>query len=189
MVKRRPRGHAGSATSATSYKTYKTQGDYSNEIGLPYGSSYAWRYRETCLEMGADHFHDIHLLSELAEQDGYCNSGWKKPIWNFSRRRAEYCPRQYADYDYLLMVSLIVPADKIVGRISPADCRTGLLWSRYDTRRMLRKSARIAWAFECNFRTKNWLACRPVSTQLTLFIAAHAALQIEDPILLLSAFT
>lgn len=52
---------------ATSYKTYKTQGNYNNEIGLPYTILHMPDDTEKLvLEMGQDHLGDIHLLSEIA---------------------------------------------------------------------------------------------------------------------------
>lgn len=53
---------------ATIYKTYKTQGNYNNEIGLPYTILHAPEDTEKLvLEMGQDHLGDIHLLSEIAK--------------------------------------------------------------------------------------------------------------------------
>ena len=52
---------------STIYKTYKTQGNYNNEIGLPYTVLHMPEGTEKLvLEMGQDHLGDIHLLSELA---------------------------------------------------------------------------------------------------------------------------
>ena len=52
----------------TTYKTYKTQGNYNNEIGLPYTVLHMSEDTEKLvLEMGQDHLGDIHLLSELAK--------------------------------------------------------------------------------------------------------------------------
>lgn len=52
---------------ATTFKTYKTQGNYNNEIGLPYTVLHMPDDTEKLvLEMGQDHLGDIHLLSELA---------------------------------------------------------------------------------------------------------------------------
>ncbi|MDR1568772.1 MAG: UDP-N-acetylmuramoyl-tripeptide--D-alanyl-D-alanine ligase [Streptococcaceae bacterium] len=55
------------ATLSAKYATYKTQGNYNNELGLPY--TILQMPEDTdylILEMGQDHFGDIHLLSELA---------------------------------------------------------------------------------------------------------------------------
>ncbi|QCK45399.1 UDP-N-acetylmuramoyl-tripeptide--D-alanyl-D-alanine ligase [Streptococcus pyogenes] len=55
------------AVLATTYKTYKTQGNYNNEIGLPYTIFHMPDDTEKIvLEMGQDHMGDIHLLSEIA---------------------------------------------------------------------------------------------------------------------------
>jgi len=53
---------------ATTYRTYKTQGNYNNEIGLPYTALHMPDDTEKIvLEMGQDHMGDIHLLSTLAK--------------------------------------------------------------------------------------------------------------------------
>lgn len=52
---------------ATTYQTYKTQGNYNNEIGLPYTVlSMPNETQKLVLEMGQDHLGDIELLSKLA---------------------------------------------------------------------------------------------------------------------------
>ena len=52
---------------STTCKTYKTQGNYNNEIGLPYTVLHMPEGTEKLvLEMGQDHLGDIHLLSEIA---------------------------------------------------------------------------------------------------------------------------
>ncbi|MDY4761645.1 UDP-N-acetylmuramoyl-tripeptide--D-alanyl-D-alanine ligase [Streptococcus thoraltensis] len=52
---------------ATTYNTYKTQGNYNNEIGLPYTVLHMPDNTEKLvLEMGQDHLGDIKLLSEIA---------------------------------------------------------------------------------------------------------------------------
>lgn len=56
------------AVIATEYKTYKTQGNYNNEIGLPYTALHMPDDTEKIvLEMGQDHMGDIHLLSQIAK--------------------------------------------------------------------------------------------------------------------------
>lgn len=53
---------------ATSYKTYKTQGNYNNEIGLPYTALHMPDdTQKIVLEMGQDHLGDIDLLSRIAQ--------------------------------------------------------------------------------------------------------------------------
>lgn len=56
------------AVLSTTYKTYKTQGNYNNEIGLPYTVLHMPDDTEKIvLEMGQDHKGDIHLLSSIAK--------------------------------------------------------------------------------------------------------------------------
>ncbi|MGT2729612.1 UDP-N-acetylmuramoyl-tripeptide--D-alanyl-D-alanine ligase [Streptococcus phocae subsp. salmonis] len=55
------------AVLATTYQTYKTQGNYNNEIGLPYTVLHMPEETEKIvLEMGQDHMGDIGLLSSIA---------------------------------------------------------------------------------------------------------------------------
>ncbi|MEG2645137.1 MAG: UDP-N-acetylmuramoyl-tripeptide--D-alanyl-D-alanine ligase, partial [Enterococcus sp.] len=52
------------------YRTYKTQGNYNNDIGLPYTILHMPEGTEKLiLEMGMDHANEISVLSELAEPD------------------------------------------------------------------------------------------------------------------------
>ena len=56
------------AILSTTYKTYKTQGNYNNEIGLPYTVLHMPQDTEKIvLEMGQDHMGDIELLSKIAK--------------------------------------------------------------------------------------------------------------------------
>lgn len=56
------------AILSTTYHTYKTQGNYNNEIGLPYTALHMPDDTEKLvLEMGQDHMGDIHLLSKIAK--------------------------------------------------------------------------------------------------------------------------
>lgn len=58
------------AVLAQKYKTYKTQGNYNNEIGLPYTILQMPEATEMLiLEMGMDHFGEIEKLSHLAKPD------------------------------------------------------------------------------------------------------------------------
>ena len=59
-----------SAVLSTAYKTYKTQGNYNNEIGLPYTIlSMPENTEMLVLEMGMDRKGDIELLSTIAEPE------------------------------------------------------------------------------------------------------------------------
>ncbi|MBJ8325367.1 UDP-N-acetylmuramoyl-tripeptide--D-alanyl-D-alanine ligase [Streptococcus pacificus] len=58
------------AILSTTFSTYKTQGNYNNEIGLPYTILHMPDNTEKLvLEMGQDHLGDIHLLSTIAKPD------------------------------------------------------------------------------------------------------------------------
>lgn len=58
------------AVLSTTYKTYKTQGNYNNEIGLPYTIMNMSDDTEVIvLEMGMDRKGDIELLSTIGEPD------------------------------------------------------------------------------------------------------------------------
>ena len=56
------------AVLAQQFKTYKTQGNYNNDIGLPYTILHMPDETEKLiLEMGMDHAHEIDFLSLLAQ--------------------------------------------------------------------------------------------------------------------------
>lgn len=58
------------AVLAQSFQTYKTQGNYNNDIGLPYTILHMPETTEKLiLEMGMDHAHEIDFLSMLAQPD------------------------------------------------------------------------------------------------------------------------
>ncbi|MBY6036189.1 UDP-N-acetylmuramoyl-tripeptide--D-alanyl-D-alanine ligase [Fictibacillus nanhaiensis] len=58
------------SVSSTTFKTFKTQGNYNNHIGLPLTILAMEETTEVLiLEMGMSNFHEISLLSKLAEPD------------------------------------------------------------------------------------------------------------------------
>jgi len=58
------------AVLAKQFKTYKTQGNYNNDIGLPYTILHMPDETEKLiLEMGMDHANEIDFLSQLAQPD------------------------------------------------------------------------------------------------------------------------
>ncbi|MDN6640122.1 MAG: UDP-N-acetylmuramoyl-tripeptide--D-alanyl-D-alanine ligase [Tetragenococcus sp.] len=58
------------AVLAQKYQTYKTQGNYNNELGLPYTILHMPETTEILvLEMGMDHAGDLTLLSKISEPD------------------------------------------------------------------------------------------------------------------------
>lgn len=58
------------AVLAQKFKTYKTQGNYNNDLGLPYTILHMPETTEVLvLEMGMDHAGDLTLLSQISEPD------------------------------------------------------------------------------------------------------------------------
>ncbi len=58
------------AVLAQKYQTYKTQGNYNNELGLPYTILHMPETTEILvLEMGMDHAGDLTLLSQIDQPD------------------------------------------------------------------------------------------------------------------------
>lgn len=58
------------AVLAQQFKTYKTQGNYNNDIGLPYTILHMPdEIEKLILEMGMDHANEIDFLSKLAQPD------------------------------------------------------------------------------------------------------------------------
>lgn len=55
---------------AQKYRTYKTQGNYNNDLGVPYTMLHMPNDTEVLiLEMGMDHAGEIHFLSQLGQPD------------------------------------------------------------------------------------------------------------------------
>ena len=107
---------------STTYKTYKTQGNYNNEIGLPYTVLHMPEETEKLvLEMGQDHLGDIHLLSELARPKtaivtliGEAHLAFSKTVQRLLRKM------QIAD-GMSSNSLLLAPADPIVEDYLPTD--------------------------------------------------------------------
>ena len=165
---------------ATSYKTYKTQGNYNNEIGLPYTVLHMPEDTEKLvLEMGQDHLGDIHLLSELAKPKTAIVTLVGEAHLEFFGSRAEIAQgkMQIAD-DLRENGLLIVPVDKIVNEFLPADCklvRFGPDANIFLTRLEERKDS---LSFECNFLEQRIdLPVTGKYNATNAMIAAYAALQ------------
>ena len=106
---------------ASKYKTYKTQGNYNNEIGLPYTALHMPSDTEKIvLEMGQDHMGDIHLLSEIAQPKiSVVTLIGESHIEFFgSRENIAKGKMQIAD-GMPEGGTLIVPADKIINKFLP----------------------------------------------------------------------
>ena len=108
---------------STTYKTYKTQGNYNNEIGLPYTVLHMPEGTEKLvLEMGQDHLGDIHLLSELAHPKTSIVTLVGEAHLAFFKDRSEIAKGKLQIADGMESGSLLLaPADSIVEAYLPAD--------------------------------------------------------------------
>ena len=108
---------------STRYKTYKTQGNYNNEIGLPYTVLHMPEGTEKLvLEMGQDHLGDIHLLSELARPKTGIVTLVGEAHLAFFKDRSEIAKGKMQIADGMASNSLLLtPADPIVEAYLPAD--------------------------------------------------------------------
>ena len=165
---------------ATTYKTYKTQGNYNNEIGLPYTVLHMPKDTEKLvLEMGQDHLGDIHLLSELAKPKTGIVTLVGEAHLEFFGSRAEIAQGKMQIADGLRKDGLlIVPADKIVNEFLPEDCKLVRFGPDADiflTRLEERKDSLI---FDCNFLAQRIdLPVTGKYNATNAMIAAYAALQ------------
>ena len=103
--------------------TYKTQGNYNNEIGLPYTVLHMPDDTEKLvLEMGQDHLGDIHLLSELAHPKTAIVTLVGEAHLAFFKDRSEIAKGKMQIADGMASGSLLlVPADQIVEAYLPTD--------------------------------------------------------------------
>lgn len=108
---------------ATTYKTYKTQGNYNNEIGLPYTVLHMPDDTEKLvLEMGQDHMGDIHLLSTLAKPKLAIITLIGESHLEFFGTREKIAEGKMQIIDGLVNGGeLIAPADKIINAYLPEN--------------------------------------------------------------------
>lgn len=101
---------------ATRYKTYKTQGNYNNEIDLPYTVLHMpGNTEKLVLEMGQDHLGDIHLLSEIAKPKTGIVTLIGEAHLEFFGSRTEIAKGKMQIADGMRKGGLLLaPADKIV---------------------------------------------------------------------------
>ena len=106
---------------STTYKTYKTQGNYNNEIGLPYTVLHMPEGTEKLvLEMGQDHLGDIHLLSEIAHPKAAIVTLIGEAHLEFFKDRKEIAKGKLQIADGMPTGGLLlVPADPIVEDFLP----------------------------------------------------------------------
>ena len=165
---------------ATSYKTYKTQGNYNNEIGLPYTVLHMPEDTEKLvLEMGQDHLGDIHLLSELAKPKTAIVTLVGEAHLEFFGSRAELAQGKMQIADGLRKDGLlIVPADKIVNEFLPADCKLVRFGPDADIFLTRLEERKDSLSFECNFLEQRIdLPVTGKYNATNAMIAAYATLQ------------
>ena len=165
---------------ATRYKTYKTQGNYNNEIGLPYTVLHMPEDTEKLvLEMGQDHLGDIHLLSELAKPKTGIVTLVGEAHLEFFGSRAEIAQGKMQIADGLRKDALlIVPADKIVNEFLPADCKLVRFGPDADIFLTRLEERKDSLSFECNFLDQRIdLPVTGKYNATNAMIAAYAALQ------------
>lgn len=165
---------------ATSYKTYKTQGNYNNEIGLPYTVLHMPEDTEKLvLEMGQDHLGDIHLLSELAKPKTGIVTLVGEAHLEFFGSRAEIAQGKMQIADGLRKDGLlIVPADKIVNEFLPADCKLVRFGPDADIFLTRLEERKDSLSFECNFLEQRIdLPVTGKYNATNAMIAAYTALQ------------
>ena len=165
---------------ATRYKTYKTQGNYNNEIGLPYTVLHMPENTEKLvLEMGQDHLGDIHLLSELANPKTGIVTLVGEAHLEFFGSRAEIAQGKMQIADGLRKDGLlIVPADKIINEFLPADCKLVRFGPDADIFLTRLEERKDSLSFECNFLEQRIdLPVTGKYNATNAMIAAYAALQ------------
>ena len=165
---------------ATTYKTYKTQGNYNNEIGLPYTVLHMPEGTEKLvLEMGQDHLGDIHLLSELAKPKTGIVTLVGEAHLEFFGSRAEIAQGKMQIAEGLRKDGLlIVPADKIVNEFLPADCKLVRFGPDADIFLTRLEERKNSLSFECNFLEQRIdLPVTGKYNATNAMIAAYAALQ------------
>lgn len=107
---------------ATTYKTYKTQGNYNNEIGLPYTVLHMPDdTAKLVLEMGQDHLGDIHLLSEIAKPSLSVITLFGEAHLEFFGSREQIAQGKMQIADGMEPGSkLLIPADPIADKLLPS---------------------------------------------------------------------
>ncbi|MDN5965548.1 MAG: UDP-N-acetylmuramoyl-tripeptide--D-alanyl-D-alanine ligase [Lactococcus sp.] len=107
----------------TTYRTYKTQGNYNNQIGLPYTVLHMPEdTQKLVLEMGQDHMGDIHLLSTLAKPKLAVITLIGESHLEFFGTRDKIAEGKLQIVDGLVPGGeLIAPADKIINAYLPEN--------------------------------------------------------------------
>ena len=138
---------------STTYKTYKTQGNYNNEIGLPYTVLHMPEGTEKLvLEMGQDHLGDIHLLSEIAHPKAAIVTLIGEAHLEFFKDRKEIAKGKLQIADGMPAGGLLlVPADPIVEDFLPSQQELVRFGEGADIRITKLEERKDSLTFEANF--------------------------------------
>lgn len=138
---------------STTYKTYKTQGNYNNEIGLPYTVLHMPEGTEKLvLEMGQDHLGDIHLLSEIAHPKAAIVTLIGEAHLEFFKDRTEIAKGKLQIADGMPAGGLLlVPADPIVEDFLPNQQELVRFGEGADIRITKLEERKDSLIFEANF--------------------------------------
>ena len=138
---------------STTYKTYKTQGNYNNEIGLPYTVLHMPEGTEKLvLEMGQDHLGDIHLLSEIAHPKAAIVTLIGEAHLEFFKDRKEIAKGKLQIADGMPAGGLLlVPADPIVEDFLPSQQELVRFGEGADIRITKLDERKDSLTFEANF--------------------------------------
>ena len=138
---------------STTYKTYKTQGNYNNEIGLPYTVLHMPEGTEKLvLEMGQDHLGDIHLLSEIAHPKAAIVTLIGEAHLEFFKDRKEIAKGKLQIADGMPAGGLLlVPADPIVEDFLPNQQELVRFGEGADIRITKLDERKDSLTFEANF--------------------------------------
>ena len=138
---------------STTYKTYKTQGNYNNEIGLPYTVLHMPEGTEKLvLEMGQDHLGDIHLLSEIAHPKAAIVTLIGEAHLEFFKDRKEIAKGKLQIADGMPAGGLLlVPADPIVEDFLPSQQDLVRFGEGADIRITKLDERKDSLTFEANF--------------------------------------
>ena len=138
---------------STTYKTYKTQGNYNNEIGLPYTVLHMPEGTEKLvLEMGQDHLGDIHLLSEIAHPKAAIVTLIGEAHLEFFKDRKEIAKGKLQIADGMPAGGLLlVPADPIVEDFLTSQQELVRFGEGADIRITKLEERKDSLTFEANF--------------------------------------
>ena len=137
------------------YKTYKTQGNYNNEIGLPYTILHMPDDTEKLvLEMGQDHMGDIHLLSTIAQPKVGIVTLIGEAHLEFFKSRHEIAKGKLQIADGMKNGALlVVPADKIINDFLPSQQNVVRFGPDEDICLTKLEERKDSLTFETNFLT------------------------------------